>query len=118
MISTEVRTQLHSIGIFCSDDRAGRHKKTANPFFVIRADSEDPTPEELQVLAEVTKEYREIRFKPSEIVNEFWGELANTILLWKRVDGWRYRRNTWESQHSWAPQSGQSIDMIVEYMFK
>lgn len=112
MLSETVRVHLHDIGVFLSNDRASRHRGDFNPFFVIDACSEEPSKEELELLAKLTKEYRISRFTPAATRDEFWGLIANTVSLWKRVDGWRYRRMTWTDSSAWSPQSGQPLEVL------
>ncbi len=117
MIGEAVRSQLHEIGVFLSNDRAARHKQLFNPFFSIEPESLEPTDEELELLRVLTEEYRTSRFQPTEIREKFWGEIANTIRLWKRADGWRYRRLTWTSP-AWAPQTGCSLEDLFAAVFR
>ncbi len=117
MLGEPIRSQLHEIGVFLSNDKAARHKELFNPFFTIEPDSVEPTDEELNLLQTLTEEYRTSRFQPAETREKFWGKIANTIHLWKRVDGWRYRRLTWTGQ-AWSPQAGSSLEVLFETAFR
>ncbi len=117
MLTEATRVTLRGVGVFATTDSFWRRVGGNNPFFLLDSSSQQPTELELLQLGELSKQYRETRFEPLEIHDEFWGSYANTITLYKEDGVWRYRRMTWYITVSWVPYQGVALeDLFGSYI--
>lgn len=104
----EVGVHLHSGGFGC-DSFASMMARL--PLVAIWYESEEPTLEEMQVLAAIVKERADL-FRPSAVEN-FRVEGVNTVTLKKIGGQWTFRRLTWTRGPTWSPRLG-TIQQIRE----
>jgi hypothetical protein len=86
---------LHSGGVHCDSLMAAFSQ---NPFYAIYVDSEEPTEEEINILAELVQR-RQKRFG----TKEFTSAGAATYTFYKAEGVWRYRSFTWSMGPLWIP---------------
>lgn len=104
MLSQSTRERLKAMGVFPIGRPVGAHKGDYNPIFTIDPESMDPSEQELGILCAWVHRYRSERYTPEEIMDRFWGRIANTVILRKRERGWQFQRATWHNAHEWAPR--------------
>lgn len=111
----KVLKQLKKIGVFVHRggfdyDRVGA-MFNEYPVCAIWNESEEPTDEEIGLLAEIVRERLE-RYNPAYVKN-FCVEGANTVTFNKRDGLWTYRKLTWRVGPTWHPQA-RSLREIKE----